>query len=225
MLLIIRVVTLISSLKDIMGNMLMTIYKVRKKGLEKEGKEADCLASNTANIMTKTTTVCEENDENHQNDKDTWARLNAGSGKYFYVDETRQVRRDSWNTINSIARAQWMKDQEQQTGSWNMYNKSFETDGRTACLLKSDQEFSLAVTCENMNTSPCMRMSQALNKHWEKPFPVQNYSFWNTVNRGATKHWNKEGRALLQREVWNNIDRNTTRHWNFEGGYHLTSWT
>merc|ERR1712179_423610 len=217
-----------SSWKDIMGNVLMTIYRAdinrRKKRLEKEGKEVDCLASNTANIMNKTTTVCEENDENHQNDKETWARLNAGSGKYFYVDDARQVRRDSWHTVNSMARDQWIKDQVQETGSWNKYSKSWKTDGRRDFLLKSDQEFSLPVACESMNCNPCMKMSQALNKHWEKPFPVQNLYLWNSINRGATKHWNKEGRAILQREVWNSISKNTSRHWNYEGGQHLTSW-
>ena len=60
--------------------------------LEKEDKMTNCLASNTSNIMTKTTTVCDENDENHQNDWETWNNLNYGTGNDFYVDKTAQVR-------------------------------------------------------------------------------------------------------------------------------------
>ena len=192
--------------------------------LEKEDKMTNCLASNTSNIMTKTTTVCDKNDENHQNDWKTWNNLNYGTGNDFYVDKTAQVRRASWHTVNETAREQWIEDKEM--GSWNKIDKSCNDDesgyrkGRRDSLLKRiliDQDFDVSKHCQTIATNACVIMSHTINKHWEKVEPAQNLNTWNVMNKNTTKHWNKEGRALIQRDVWNNINKKATKHWNYEG--------
>eukprot|EP00092_Neocalanus_flemingeri_P028172 GFUD01030595.1.p1 GENE.GFUD01030595.1~~GFUD01030595.1.p1 ORF type:complete len:227 (-),score=61.28 GFUD01030595.1:65-745(-) len=212
-----------------MGNLVVTIYNAelyrRRKMVEKETKTTNCLASNTSNIITKTTTVCDDNDESHKNDWKTWKDLNTGSGKHFYVDKNAQIRRDSWDTANERARKRWLEDQGR--GSWNENDKTpgpdvnGSTKGRRHSLfarIHIDQDFDLSQHCQTIATNACVIMSHTINKHWEKLEPAQNIgNSWNIVSKDATKHWNKEGRALIQREVWNNINRNATKHWNFEG--------
>ena len=193
--------------------------------LEKEEKTTNCLASNTSNIMTKTTTVCEDNDENHRNDRDTWNDLNKGSGKHFYVNKYAQIRRNSWNTVNEKARKKWMEDKE--NASWNEIDKTSSLDRHESrngrrdswiTRLHIDQDFDLTRHCQNIASNACVIMSHTINKHWEKLDPAQTVgNSWNLASKDSTKHWNKEGRALIQREVWNNINRSATKHWNFEG--------
>ena len=203
-----------------MGNLLVAIYnaEIRRRRIKmqgKDGKKADCLASNTSNIMTKTTTVDKEHDETHKNDLKTWNLINNGSSSKFYVDCESQVRRASWHEVNERARKQWIIDQNFGKGSWNRTQTTYNIE-KKRCSIVEEESFKQLFPIQECEqpTSACIEMGQSINKNWETLDALDD---WNLVNKDATKHWNMQGRALLKTEVWNNIDPITSRHWNYEG--------